>query len=406
MVRLPQLLPKIDDTVRRRVVFVPGQLFFTRTLALPDGMAVADVESFAELTLEEMSPFSLEQLAWGYVTDPSVRWIFIMAVVRPRVPASQLTDWEEALFVLPGYFPLLLSDSNRPDAVLQDHCLTLTHREEGCPLPARFNHYVLPEEEGADPAAAAMAELVKAGGERQSFVELHEAVEKPDGAVAFAMSRHVAGQEDPEALPELCIENMDTLWKADLREPDFKQQERKGRILAAYLWKGMFAAGMLAAVLVVGAVGWLALAGWLSANEQRIARQTPEVLALDLKQKNLEDLKQFAGAPFKPFEVLGALNQVRLERTKGSAVYFISTSVNKDNEVTVRGRAGNIGEVNRYADALAASGLFEQESPPEYQTRGDRTNFTLRLRYVPPAETVPLAEPVEPTPENPTEDAA
>jgi Tfp pilus assembly protein PilN len=73
-------------------------------------------------------------------------------------------------------------------------------------------------------------------------------------------------------------------------------------------------------------------------------------------------------------------------------------ALSKDNEVTVRGRAGSIVEVNNFADALTASGLFEQITPPDYQSRGSaEVRFTLELRYLPPpasAQADPAGEPV------------
>lgn len=393
MARLLNIFSGNDVAARRKVVFVPGNLFFMRTLPLPDRMSEEDVESFAELTLEEMSPFSLEQLAWGYQTDSSNRWVIIMALCRPRVPASLLAEWDDAVFVLPSFYPLLLQDTGHdiPTAVLYEHCLTLAHYEEGCPLPTRFTHHPLDEEEEAAPAAlATLASQPEAGNE---LLLLNDSVENLDGEIELVLSTQKLGDEAPAELPSISIDDVETLWRADLREVTFKKQEQKARKLSAGLWKGILVAGVLAAVLIVSAIGWLGLQGWLSARMERIETQTPYVMALDLKQKNLEDLKQFAGAPFRPFEVLGALNEVRREKTKGSGVYFVSTAVDKDNEVTVKGRASNIGEVNRYADALLASGRFEQETPPEYRTRGARTDFTLNMRYIPLPEIVPLEEP-------------
>jgi len=365
------------------VTFVSGHLFFTRTLELPEGMPVADVESFAELTLEEMSPFSLEQLAWGYVLDDACRWLCIMAVCRPRVPAGELAEWDSALYVLPSFFPLLF---RRPEgdsgqlAVLEANCLSVAHYEEGCPLPVRFTHTPLAKSEEETVEAPTLAPQDFPAGGYLCVEATHEAT---DGDLIFDLAKVASHEAEPVVQPELRIEKIDTLWTADVRTLDFKRQERKARKLAGGLWKGMLGAAIFVLVLVAAWIGLIVLQQMQASREARIAKQTPEVQALELKDQNLNDLKQFAGSPFQPFKILEELNQVRLDKFKNGGIEYESVRLNKDNEILVSGYAGNIGEVNRYADALIASGRFEAMSPPEYQTSSNRTSFKLRLRYLP-----------------------
>ncbi len=399
------------------VTFVSGHLFFTRTVALPEGMRPTDVHAFAELTLEEMSPFSLEHLAWGYVIEPGNRWLLIMAACRPRISPQELEEWGPALFVLPGFYSLLTGAEalGGARAVLQGNCLTLAHYEEGCPLPVSFTHQVIETEGDVEAEALARYAAERPTEARESgLLVLRQAWEERDGSVVFEHARlqegetpgappddaegsEQGGEESEaggEALIPVCIENVDTLWLSDLREPGFKNAEQRARRLSAGLWKSMLAAGALAALLVIGACVWILLAGMQSSRIARIERQAPEVAALDLKDQNLRDLKQFAGSPFRPFDILNDLNEVIRGKMANSGVYFDSVALSKDNEVTVRGKAGNIVEVNRYADALKASGLFEEISPPDYQSRGSgEARFTLELRYLPPPEAAQASEP-------------
>jgi Tfp pilus assembly protein PilN len=439
MASLKQFIKANAAPPPRPVTFVPGNLFFTRTVALPEGMKPTDVYSFAELTLEEMSPFSLEHLAWGYVTDAANRWLLIMAACRPRIPAPEMEGWDEALFVLPGFYPLLtgaeaLAGSR---ALLQGNCLTLAHYEGDCPLPMAFTHEVIETEGNVVAEAQALFAAERPTESRESGLPvLQQGWEERDGSAVFelvclregeVLPVVVADEDDASAgeagsLEEtasadaslnqadmapagtvipVCIENLDTVWPADLREPDFKKKEQQSRRMSAGLWKGMLAAGILTAVLVIGVCAWIILAGVQSSRQARILRQAPEVQALELKQQNLEDLKQFAGSPFRPYDILDDLNVVKNEKMRSNGIYFDSVALSKDNEVTVRGRAGSIVEVNNFADALTASGLFEQITPPDYQSRGSaEVRFTLELRYLPPpasaqadSEAEPAAQP-------------
>ncbi|MBC2592722.1 hypothetical protein H5P28_00460 [Ruficoccus amylovorans] len=406
MVRLRKFYEANAAVPPRTVTFVSGHLFFTRTLALPEGMRPADIESFAELTLEGMSPFSLEHLAWGYVTDPSSRWLLIMAACRPRLSAQELDGWGQALFVLPGFYPLLagLQTSGSTRAIFQGECLTLANYEEGCPLPVSFTHRVIETEGDVEAEAFAVyAAMRPTEAAECGLPVLREGREEKDGGVVFehvlvreadtasANNEDVdtSGSEGAEAPAEevlpVRIENVDTLWPADLRDPTFKTSEQGARRLSGTLWKSMLIAGVVALVLILGGFTWGVLSVMQSSRLARIERQTPEIMALELKEQNLNDLKQFVGSPFRPFDILGDLNNVKRHGMGANGIYFDSVALSNDNEVTVRGKASNIVEVNRYADALKKSGLFEEINAPDYQSRGSgEARFTLDLRYLGP----------------------
>ncbi|QYY34372.1 PilN domain-containing protein [Ruficoccus sp. ZRK36] len=411
-------------TMPRTVSFVPGNLFFTRTLELPEGMRPVDVPSFAELTLEEMSPFSLEHLAWGYQMDASARWLLIVAACQPRLPVALTASWDEALFVLPAFYPLLCAGqpTQGAPAILYGNCLTLAHYgEQACPLPTGFTHHLIETDGDPLPEAFAIYASERPSEAKDSglFV-LEEAREGRDGTVAFDLScvkrenvenmgadmpASAVESHDGEPMADAPvpgqpvvyrIDDTDTIWPTDLRDSAFKASEQKSRRLGAALWKGMLIAGAVAAVLLLLAVGWAVLAGMVSSRQSKIAKQTPQIMALELKEQNLEELKQFAGSPFRPFTILEAVNDVKLNRMGKNGVYFDSVALNKDNEVTIRGKAGSIVEVNQFADALTDSGLFEQISPPDYQSRGSgEVRFTLELRYLPPPSGV---DPIETVP--------
>ncbi|MEM9226488.1 MAG: hypothetical protein AAGA45_00830, partial [Verrucomicrobiota bacterium] len=385
MTILPTWLTSKQVEVAEQVVLVPGNLFFTHTLELPAGMEAAEVASFIELTLEELSPFPLEQLGWGYVTDESLHWVLIMAICRPRVPTPSLADWDDAYHVLPSFYPLLLQAHEGASelSLVSEGVLTVAHYREGCPLPVRFTHQTLTQVPGEDEDAVEpeTLDLSQLPATRDGYRLLDAVRVSTQGAVSFTL-KSVQANQSPEQADETTLStDADSLWRGDLRDPDFKVRETRARHTGALLWKGLLAAGATAAVFILLGVLLIILSVWEGARRDRILGEADAIAALELQEDNLIELKQFAGSPFEPVRILEALNQVRLERMPNSAIHYTATTLNKDNEVVVQGMAGNIGEVNRYAEELVASGRFAEARPPSYQTRGNETRFTLNMRY-------------------------
>ena len=61
------------------VLFIPSCFFFIRAIAIPEGLIASKIESFLEMTLEGLSPFSLEKLCWGYYLMQTERVAFLYA---------------------------------------------------------------------------------------------------------------------------------------------------------------------------------------------------------------------------------------------------------------------------------------------------------------------------------------
>ena len=67
MPKFPQWIQQLSGSEESiEPVLVPGNWFVTRAFSVPEEPKGKEVDEFAELSVEEISPFNIEQLNWGY----------------------------------------------------------------------------------------------------------------------------------------------------------------------------------------------------------------------------------------------------------------------------------------------------------------------------------------------------
>ena len=65
--------------LREFTLRIPGEHFFCDTISFPTSLKAEKYQDFAEFVLSEggLSPYPVDQLAWGYQADEEQRKIFI-----------------------------------------------------------------------------------------------------------------------------------------------------------------------------------------------------------------------------------------------------------------------------------------------------------------------------------------
>ncbi len=379
--------------------FLPGHYFFCRTLALPEEVnGGEELFSFAELSLESLSPFPLEQLAWGYLVDEAARLVFLFAACRPRLPAEALEGWEEAQHVFPSFLPLLLRSPAEPGivAIEDETTLSLLNFEGQSRFPKQVLSAPLPEEATLEDMEALrrrlLVRLKPSAQESELVVFKPRKVSGDSEALTFELAK-----EGREEFEEVRLEGEETVWAADVREPEFIVAERRRRKASQRVGIALAAAGGAAGLLVLLVLlTWLG--GWLvSRREALVMEQDPMVYGIQQSSDFLLQLEQFSGAPFRPFTILAAANKVLQER-QPRHIEFTSAALSNNNEVSIRGEADNVEEVNRYSESLRQSNYFTEVILDDVRTRGGKVNFSLNLRFNPDSLEELLAQP-EPEPE-------
>lgn len=372
------------DETDQPIRFVPGHVFFCRSLVLPQELADGEeLTSFAELSLEALSPFPLEQLAWGTVLDREAGQLFLYAACRPRLPANELEGWEKATHVFPAFLPLVLDKPEGPAlrALVDASSLTVCYFDGQGRFPAQVVSAALPED-ADDEIIAALRERLSVRVRKVPQTESLPTM-RLESAQEQGTSLSMTLVSLDEVLTEVRkLEGEEALWAADVREADFIAAERRRRVASQRVGYALAGVG-IAAVLLLFLVLITSIGDWLvSRRETLVTQQDNAVFAVQQSSDFLVQLEQFSEIPFQPFNVLGAANQVLQER-QPRKIKFSSAALSSNNELSIQGEADNVEEVNLYSERLRESTLFDKVNMADVRTRGGKVNFSLNLRFIP-----------------------
>ena len=88
------------------VLLLPGHLFFVESVELPPALETDEVADFAELSIEGIAPFPIEQLNWGFLYSEGASSILIYATHRDRLKQIGVQDIDQYVWVLPDFAAL------------------------------------------------------------------------------------------------------------------------------------------------------------------------------------------------------------------------------------------------------------------------------------------------------------
>lgn len=383
--KLPFSLLALGNTPRPTApdfVALPGHAFFTRAVDVPPGLDKDGLDSFAELSLEEISPFPLEQLAWGWTVDDEHRRIFLFAACKSRLNGLLPSGWTNAIHVFPAFLPLLFHRAETREALLfrHDGSMTALAYEPGVAFPVKMIHQNVAANSDGPAADDSAANALREPMEQAGFLcrpQLYTSIEvKLSGSGRVRFNTAAMDSAGAPALTETLVLSGPALWRADLRDRDFIHREQKDRLLQNRLFGGLLACFAVAGLLLLLSLVYLFWGWGLQMRHSKISRLEPQVLSVQNSDMLLQRLRQFSGEPFMPFHALGILNEFRPR-----SIYFRSCSLNNENQITIQGVASNVDEVNQYSERLRRSGSFSSVDLVNVQTRAGDIQFTLNLLY-------------------------
>lgn len=368
------------------MLLVPGGYFFSRLVSLPEEVERAELASLAELTLEECSPFPLEQLAWGFMVDDARRELWLFAACRPRIGQHALDDWNDAEHVFPSFFPLLLAFPQPPKQLVwhsKDEAMLLEF-ESGARFPKRIRHRRRPEHDEDEETSADDDGVLESflrshqlDPEAVPVYELAETKVSDDRQVSFVLREEREGAEPLEAVSPADDE---ASWWADLRSAEFIASEQRSRKVQGYLWSALQFASWAAVALIL--LFLLSIVGdiLVKRRAELIIAQAPAVQSVNDNDTFLTQLRQFSERPLQPYEVLGETNLYRPVKE----IDYRAAAIDSEDGITIQGNADRVNQVNAFSDKLIQSGKFVLREDPNFRLRGNKTEFTLRLDYVGP----------------------
>ncbi len=362
-----QVFAQEENPIREQVLLLPGYLFFTEMVEIPDGMQEDELEPLAELTLEGLTPFDLDQLHWGYAWDMGSGVLFVFAVYKERLRQEGYSNLDDYRQVYPDFLALDSSNQDHPQILIIEHpgSVTAAAFPKGSRIPVAISGLPLEEDEVPE---IVLDEIINELDESQ--FDLGETIVAPiqsevpyEGPIQF-----IHNQETKVILPD------SLKWSADLRTTDFGKKMEGNRRRDKLLWKAMLVAAGITALLLV--LEGLRIGGniFLHFQEQTIEAQTPPVTQIQSRNTLVSRLEERATANLRPFQALRLLNQNR-----PPTIYFTSAEASIPNRVVIDGVARTANEVNSYTKLIEGSGYFESVRIRNQRSQSGQTTFTLDI---------------------------
>ncbi len=399
MPSIRQFLDGLRTSAPEPIRWIQGGVFFCHLEELAPGLPEDEVASLAELTLEELSPFPVEQLAWGYLHDAERSRLFIYAAFRDtlRLRGESADGWVRDPYVLPDFLPLLLreemgaaqarfflsgetlsaalfrADEPYPGAVL---CEPVGLSDAAAEVEGDLADPDADEEAAASTEVAEVTQEMLEAAQARLFSQFDRRVYPPvpaitvlngidldtkEGGVVFKLGQF--GRTDGKSPigddETFSLKSDNALWQADVRDADFKRRERSQRKLAGKLWVATQVAAALALLLIVLEGSLLVFGHFATQREVAQAEMQEEVDVLLTRKDNLSLMKQFSGRVFEPFQLLRVLH-----KPMPSDFYFQNAFITRPDRARIQARfaqgSGSILLVNEYVEQLEATGLFNE----------------------------------------------
>ena len=153
MADTPAKLPEFPVGELREITLrIPGEHFFCDSISLPVSLKADKYQDFAEFILNDgvLSPYPVEQLAWGYQIDEVLRKIFIFATPLAKLRQLGWQNMEIFRRVFPSFISLLGMEFTEPTIafLLFEETLTAASFQEDSSVPDFLFSIPLNEEEG------------------------------------------------------------------------------------------------------------------------------------------------------------------------------------------------------------------------------------------------------------------
>ena len=362
-----QIAPEPESVPLPDVLVLPADYFFIEKVEVPTALDPAELADFAELSMEAVSPFPLDQLRWGFLIAPDGQHLLIYAALKERLKLAGYAELETYTWVLPDFTTLQGARFTQDtEVILEGERYTTSFLficGEGLPENIRSLS------EGSDPPPCTGQSIhlklltVELSEESIPTFKFETLSEAPTDGLWSPL-------EPDEAL----------LWNADIRPSNFKTVERSARRTTSLVTRIMGYAAIFAILLVI--FEGLLFAGefWLGTRAAKIDEQSTRVRRVEDKQSLLNKLDQVAQNELRPIAMLTAANEVRTALGE-TGIEYDETIIESSNRLTIEGKANTINELNGYTKSLRQSGKFQLVGDPKYITRDSKTSFTVTLDY-------------------------
>ncbi len=371
---LDQLSALLDAKFPPRVpVFLPGSAFFSKSLPLPPEVTDSDLPGFAELALEEHSPFPLEQLRWGFLADRGLGRLFLHASIERRLRSLGHEDLAPSLYALPDFLASLAGPAPaKPEIRLlcSGADLSAVTLEAGATTPSLVRTTPVPQPDKDIPpspedirttATALLRRLPDSPHALPASVRVLLGASTDDKGLITLTVQDIplAASGSPSTPASLPLSlSTETLWLADVRDRDFVRTEQGARRRSDVFWKAILLSLLVLGILIVSQIGVWTARHIVTLREAEIAEQDKHVAAVTAKDNLYSKLRKATQEELKVFAMLSSVIHER-----PSSVVFQKVSA-ESGSVQVKGSTRLVATFNRYIEHLRSlPGIREIKVP-------------------------------------------
>jgi len=381
---IKQKIELLDSRLpRRETALLSSEAFICRVVDIPAGTPPADAGGFVQLQLEAASPFPIENLAWGYISENSERAL-VYAAALDRVSTASDRSLADLWHALPAFLPFCLGGDALTDGVricVAGRSASALWHKGASSLPVRVVSCPLPEgldfgPEGLPAVRVRLAQKLGVTGESalQDGLWLLDNTDcTAEERIVFSIRHLRDGQ--PESLYKYAISGA-ALWNADARGRIFAEVTRKNRRAAYAVWLAFCGAGAFAALLLVSQVlvlGTSLLGSYYRSVAHENQKQVEELQSEADFAANLDSVTE---RQMKPFSMLAASN-----RKRPGPVYFERASAGEWNVIRVEGQAQRADQVQSYIELLSADPDVREVRSVRTSSTGGKTTFDMEIVF-------------------------
>jgi len=369
-------------------------------------MQPSELDGFAGVTLEGLSPLPIDQLSWGYLANEKSRHLLIFGAFQDRLVADNLAPDTSFYHVLPSFYAAAPMDGAAHWVFLWEAGqVAAIHYNAGEIIPARVEMEKLKEDTVAE-AFAGRENLLKRLGTHARNEATAGLLAQPDATrltrdrLKFSFAHYTSPDAEPTRMTSAMPDNAEMRWTADLRGSLFRASEQKNRRTLMQTTKVLQVAGVFAVLLLIAQIAVFGGRIWVGKMDTQIKAQMAPVAKVDQQVALLSKISLFTDHQLHPFEMLGLIEQFRPKQ-----VYYSKSKFYDNNKLSVSdARSTDSAALQKFLDALQNSGLVVVDTANLHETVAglNSMRFQLNLTYnsVPEAQTVlPAPKPLGPTPE-------
>ncbi len=362
--------------------FAPGHFFFCRRLAIPAELAPGEEGDYVLLELETLSPFPLEHLFYGYLLDAARTYAFVYAAYRRRFETGQSNAWRRLDAVLPDFMVAVGQRELGEGASLAlatERSFLLFAFDGASTLPAHFYAEERPPEaEGQESLERQLASFAKRAPAGLGGAKARLWIANAEGRWLGNDAWFGAVEGDGRAAARVAI-GRESIWRADLRDPDtlgdFRREERQNKIL----WRGLIGLAASVCLLLIGEALWGATRGYLAWINSGNRERAPLIQKIESLQSVTTRLRLHQDSNVEPFRMIESL----LPYQNWPEIVYRRFETNSPDLLVLDARASNQMQVTEFKRRLErftkvqSVGLSNQINNPAGST------FTTTIRFVP-----------------------